>query len=116
MKSKRKGLIGLAITIGLGVAISAAALFTTSAMNSEKTKKETATHTADITCTVPDLQKAYENYTESYLRYQKALQKGSRYLDIHKAAFEKSKHDLEIAILSNTMGTSQMDLRNILKK
>lgn len=116
INNKRKGIIGLAITLGLGVAISAAALFTGSAINNEKSKKDNATNTADITCTVPDLQRAYENYTESYIRYQNALQKGSRYLDIYKAAFEKAKHDLEIAILSNTMGTSQMDLRNILKK
>lgn len=114
-KNNRKGLIGVAITLGLGVVISAAALFTTSAMTSKKSQA-TASSTIDVTCTVPDIQNAYKNYTESYNRYQNALQKGSKYLDIYKAAFEKSKHDLEIAILANTMGASQIDLQNILKK
>lgn len=115
VSNKRRGLVGVAITIGLGVALSAAALFTTSVMN-KGPEKGNASETVDVACTAPDLQLAYTNYTEAYSRYQKALQKNSRYIDVFKAALEKAKHDLELAILANSMGISQMDLQNILKK
>lgn len=113
VKLNRKGFIGFMLTMAVGVAIGAAALVVSNEIARDKNAKKSASSTLREPSSAVNVEKAFEQYQKAYKEYQQAAGLGRQDVKKYSDAYKEAKKNLEIEILRNTPGVSEMDLSNL---
>ncbi len=109
----RRGVIGFMLTMAVGVALGAAALVVSNEMTRDKEEKKLVAPLTTGFHSSADVEKAFTRYQKAYKDYQNAVGMGRADVDRFTAAFIDARKKLELELLKNTPGVSEMDLSGI---
>lgn len=109
--SSRRGIVGVVVTMAVGLAIGAATVFVGSevakGLKKDKTPPERVQHNSNAAA---EVDQAFQVYQAAQRRYEQARDTGASDLRERQATFELARQRLERALLLNTPGVSQMQL------
>lgn len=115
VKRNRKGVIGFMLTMAVGIALGAAALVVSTEIARDKTDKKSALGSLRGPSSAVNVEKAFDEYQKAYKAYQQAAGLGRQDVKKYADAYKEAKQNLEMEILRNTPGVSEMDLSNLEK-
>ncbi len=100
------------LTMAVGIALGAATLVVTNEIVRDKTKDKNPVAITGNPNPAPtvNVEKAFEDYQKAYREYQQAAGLGRADIKKYSDAYKEAKRNLEIAIMRNTPGTSEMNL------
>jgi nucleoid-associated protein YgaU len=99
--------------MAVGIALGAATLVVTNEMTRNDSQPGNTLTAARTPSSPAAVEKAYEAYQKAYKEYQQAVGLGREDMQKYGAALQKAKRNLEIEILRNTPGVSEMDLNKL---
>ncbi|NLM18138.1 MAG: hypothetical protein GX221_10515 [Candidatus Riflebacteria bacterium] len=105
-KNWKKGFVGVAATLALGVALGTAVMVVSKEMIKSSKENKTLKHPTAS----PEHQDAYINYEKALRNYEKAIKENSPQQEAYRLECEKSKKELELSLFKNIPGITQKDL------
>ncbi len=112
-KLNKRGVIGLMLTMALGVALGAATLVVGNEIVKGISGNENKTANSEKKASPVAVEKAFAEYQAAYKSYQQAVGLGRSDSDNYAKKLQEARKKLEWEILKNTPGVSQMDLTGI---
>ncbi|NCB39689.1 MAG: LysM peptidoglycan-binding domain-containing protein [Erysipelotrichia bacterium] len=113
LKQNKRGFIGVMLTMAVGIALGAAALVVSTEIAKDKKQDAASSSVSSSDGSAKNVEKAFDQYQKAYREYQQAAGLGRDDVKKYADAFKSAKRELELAILKNTPGVSEMDLTGI---